>query len=388
MCSSAPNMRKPVADHRGSIDSNLRAGGNVGSDLQAANCPKLTGSVNPNCIAASLLMHLTTDSSAYIENLWAWVADHDLDIPAQTQIDIYTGRGILVESQGPTWLWGTASEHCVLYQSQLLNAKTICMIMIQTESPYFQPTPKAPAPFKPGIFPNDPDFASCSPSSSTCASAWALRMLDSSSSYIYSSGLYSWFNSYSQACVNTENCQDRAVDVQNTFGVWMYALATKAIVEMITPVKVAATLAKPNQNGFLSSVLAWLEGSTKISGRRFPGWSIFPTGSLAGLGLSSACENALYQTVKCERSTRALLMDTYQGNVRNLTLLTEWCDKGCADSIKFLRNSIATTCAATPHLAPGYPFLGFVDMLWAHWNEMCFTDPASGRFCDGKSSLW
>lgn len=32
------------------------------------------------------------------------------------QISIFAGRGILIESQGPTWLYGTAAEHSVLYQ--------------------------------------------------------------------------------------------------------------------------------------------------------------------------------------------------------------------------------------------------------------------------------
>jgi hypothetical protein len=59
------------------------------------------------------------------------VADHDIDAPpdgtttSSTQIDIYSGRGILIESQGPTWFYGTASEHSVLYQYQLLGPKNI-----------------------------------------------------------------------------------------------------------------------------------------------------------------------------------------------------------------------------------------------------------------------
>lgn len=57
------------------------------------------------------------------------------------------GIGILVESQGPTWMYGTASEHNVLYQYQLYGAQNLFMGMIQTESPYFQPKPAPPAPF-------------------------------------------------------------------------------------------------------------------------------------------------------------------------------------------------------------------------------------------------
>jgi hypothetical protein len=31
-------------------------------------------------------MHFKPKSSAYLENVWVWVADHDLDIPSQDQI--------------------------------------------------------------------------------------------------------------------------------------------------------------------------------------------------------------------------------------------------------------------------------------------------------------
>jgi hypothetical protein len=43
------------------------------------------------------MLHLTASSSAYLENIWAWVADHDFDSgPAQTQIDVYVARGMLL----------------------------------------------------------------------------------------------------------------------------------------------------------------------------------------------------------------------------------------------------------------------------------------------------
>jgi glucan 1,3-beta-glucosidase len=42
-----------------------------------------------------------------MENNWLWTADHDLDDPSNnnTQITIYAGRGLLIESlQGRVWL--------------------------------------------------------------------------------------------------------------------------------------------------------------------------------------------------------------------------------------------------------------------------------------------
>lgn len=76
-------------------DVHFRIGGAAGSQLEASDCPKLTGSVNRNCMAGSLMLQLTTKSSGYFENVWAWTADHELDGgPSQTQIDIYVARGI------------------------------------------------------------------------------------------------------------------------------------------------------------------------------------------------------------------------------------------------------------------------------------------------------
>lgn len=60
------------------------------------------------------------------------------------------------------------SEHSALYQYQLSGAKDILMGMIQTESPYFQAIPAAPAPF-PAIFPNDPTFSNCTAGSLLCS---------------------------------------------------------------------------------------------------------------------------------------------------------------------------------------------------------------------------
>lgn len=57
-------------------DTHIRIGGAIGSELQAGNCPKLTGNIQKSCVAASMLVHITSKASAYFENTWFWVADH------------------------------------------------------------------------------------------------------------------------------------------------------------------------------------------------------------------------------------------------------------------------------------------------------------------------
>lgn len=39
--------------------------------------------------------------------MWVWLADHDLDAGGSPQISLFSGRGLLSESQGPVWLIGT-----------------------------------------------------------------------------------------------------------------------------------------------------------------------------------------------------------------------------------------------------------------------------------------
>lgn len=194
-------------------------------------------------MAASMLMHVTRDSSGYFENIWAWTADHDLDAggcdgksTTCSQLNIYSARGILIESQGPTWFYGTASEHNVLYQYQLSGAKDIYLGHMQTETPYYQPTPDANSPFTIGTFPDDPSFEECNDRAG-CAEAWALRILNSRNTFIYSAGFYSFFSSYDQACIHGghEDCQNALLQTSYSQGIYLYNLFTKGSVEAASP---------------------------------------------------------------------------------------------------------------------------------------------------------
>lgn len=140
-------------------DCHFRVGGAIGTELQVAQCPKLTGTIQSQCIAATAMIIMPSTSNGYFENVWLWVADHDIDDAANTQIDIYVARGWLIYSQGPSWLWGTASEHAILYQYNVNGAQDIFMSMIQTETPYFQgaPSTQAPEPFQ-LLWGGDPQF--------------------------------------------------------------------------------------------------------------------------------------------------------------------------------------------------------------------------------------
>jgi glucan 1,3-beta-glucosidase len=93
---------------RSFLKSNTSFGGAAGTNLQGGNCPTGTDPSDANCYSHYLALEITSSASAYIEGLWAWLADHDLD--GGDQLTIYGGRGILSQSQGPVWMIGTACK--------------------------------------------------------------------------------------------------------------------------------------------------------------------------------------------------------------------------------------------------------------------------------------
>eukprot|EP01125_Pyxidicula_operculata_P021932 TRINITY_DN8769_c0_g1_i1.p1 TRINITY_DN8769_c0_g1~~TRINITY_DN8769_c0_g1_i1.p1 ORF type:complete len:723 (-),score=182.65 TRINITY_DN8769_c0_g1_i1:110-2278(-) len=236
----------------GMWDVHFRIGGAIGTDINPSNCPSGNGGNAPasSCTGTAMLMHITQTASCYLENVWGWTADHDLD--RGSQINVYNGRGLLCESQsGPVWLYGTAMEHNLYYQYNFLNSRNVMMGMIQTETPYFQPSTQTP--FSPN-YPSDPKFCT---GDNRCNMAYALVIENSSEIFNFGAGLYSFFNTWSQACLNTAggpSCQLNIVKVENSHNVYMYNLNTYGSVYMLTQNE-GYSKASQNPNTFCSTSL-------------------------------------------------------------------------------------------------------------------------------------
>ncbi|KAJ8125730.1 hypothetical protein O1611_g7907 [Lasiodiplodia mahajangana] len=169
--------------------------------------------------------------------MWLWTADHDIDDNNITQISVYVARGMLIESVKPLWLYGTASEHSVFYQYEFYQAQNVLAAMIQTESPYYQPNPLPPTPFTDavGVFPSDPDYDCPDGKQEGCDASWAVRMVSSSNITVAGAGLYSWFQTYAQTCVDTQNCQLSLVQMQDNSGdIHFWNLITIGALNMIS----------------------------------------------------------------------------------------------------------------------------------------------------------
>ncbi|KAJ7168217.1 exo-beta-1,3-glucanase [Mycena crocata] len=243
------NVKETSQGSAGTWDTHIRLGGAAGTNLETGQC--LPGNEASGCMAAFMALHLTRDSTAYLEGMWVWLADHTLDEDGVSQLTIFSGRGILSESQGPVWMIGTASEHHTLYQYQLLNARDHYMGLIQTETPYFQPYAiPLPYPFHITSKFGDPEFP---PGMNM---AWAVQIRSSNDIFIFGAGLYSFYSNYSQDCLQTRNCQNQILNISNS-SVYIYSLATIASAFQISVDGKGIVDQKDNNNGFASTVTVW-----------------------------------------------------------------------------------------------------------------------------------
>ncbi|GAB7356707.1 hypothetical protein MBLNU459_g7413t1 [Dothideomycetes sp. NU459] len=259
----------------GMWDVHWRIGGSNGTQLQSDSCtktPLVATAANASCIGSFLLVHITSTASLIMSNNWGWVSDHELDLPDHNQINIYNGRGILIESQGPFWMYGGSFEHSMLYNFQTANAKDIYMGAIQSETAYMQDNPNALTPFAPLTEWSDPQFTNCF--SISCYKTFGARFYNSTYVLVYGLGLYSFFNNYDSGCLVTSNCQENIVSLEESEAIYLYALNTKASSNMVEVDSVELVPQENNVNGFCDTLAIF----------DIPGASLFVGGGVPGSG--------------------------------------------------------------------------------------------------------
>lgn len=195
-------------------------------------------------------------------------------------------------------------------------------------------------------------------------------------------GLYSWFNDYTQNCLTTENCQERGFEAQQSSDLWLYNLCTRAIV-MSSPLGDVPTYARDNKNGFLSSVLGWLKGSTGVTGgREFPGYRVWYRAMLdhmPGVVLPEECKAALTEVITCDNRTERFQTPGLRSWLGNAKATDTVCAPSCGKSLKRWFDTVSVNCrgklidGALPTLLGG--------RIWDGWNQTCLKDPATGKYC-------
>ena len=196
-----------------------------------------------NTKAAFLALYLTFTSSAYLENIWGWCADHYIDSGAfpGDQI-ISSGRGLLCEATNGTWLVGTGFEHHWLYNYNFHNAQNVFAGLLQAETPYMQGTGAVltvPDPWSPDECFGDPDYSWCAATDQMGRTALACNVDGGSNLFFYNGGFWAFFNGpwssakWGQPAV-TGNIQTNMVRIANNPQnlVW-YGIGTKGCATMV-----------------------------------------------------------------------------------------------------------------------------------------------------------
>jgi hypothetical protein len=126
------NLASPSSMPSGMWDVHARIDGFAGSDLQVTQCPTTPyvatppASVNNKCIAAFLTMHVTPSATGlYMENVWLWTADHDVEDANLTQIT-YT--------QAEVYMWTAMRAYCGCMAHQWNTIQSIS-INLRTHKP-------------------------------------------------------------------------------------------------------------------------------------------------------------------------------------------------------------------------------------------------------------
>ncbi|KAK3367890.1 putative glucan ENDO-1, 3-BETA-glucosidase BGN13.1 precursor [Podospora didyma] len=199
-------------------NSLITVGGTRGAPALAAAC----GNPSQQCRGAFIGLHLASTSSAYIENVWNWVADHTAEDFAGGS-NIAGHGGTLVESTKGTWLHALGSEHWWLYQLNLRSASNVFVSLLQSETNYDQGDNAAQSPPAPWTADKagwgDPDFLWCNgvPNEKRCRMGFANYINGGSNIYTYASASWTFFSGPGyQGCAGQFQCQDRTHWIEKT----------------------------------------------------------------------------------------------------------------------------------------------------------------------------
>ncbi|KAI4125489.1 MAG: hypothetical protein LQ338_004215 [Usnochroma carphineum] len=222
------NMAGPNPGDVGFWNTHVTVGGAADTKVNVACDDPNTA----DCLAAFALVHLTSTSSTYIENMWGWTADHSLE-RGKGQ-NIATGRGLLVEATKPTWLTGTGFEHNTLYNYNLHNAQNIYAGLQQTETAYWQGVgspQNAPGPWTADSRFGDPDFSWCAAGDVPCRMGLAQNVDGGSNLYLYGAAFWTFFNGHTPCGANCITNQARVTG--NPTNLYWYGIATKSADVMV-----------------------------------------------------------------------------------------------------------------------------------------------------------
>ncbi|KAH0386232.1 hypothetical protein KCU92_g2809, partial [Aureobasidium melanogenum] len=114
--------------------------------------------------------------------------------------------------------------------------------------------------------------------------------------------------------------------------------------------------------------------------RTFPGFTIYKPSDLDELNLPDNCQSALTQKILCEDTVQEYDQPTWRGSIEDKELYDEVCDASCGDSLRSYFEDVSEACAG--YNITGAPPTMYGGYMWEAWNETCYIEPQSGRYCN------
>jgi len=184
----------------------------VGGTRGASSLTNTCNDPSNECPAAWAGIHFAPTSSAYLENVWNWVADHITE-DFNGGSNIAGKGGVLVQATKGTWIHALGSEHWWLYQLNMFQASNVMVSMLQSETNYDQGDHTQqipPAPWSASLSTwGDPDFSWCGGSDARCRMGYANFINGGSNIYTYGSASWAFFSGPGyQGCAGEYQCQD------------------------------------------------------------------------------------------------------------------------------------------------------------------------------------
>ncbi|KXJ84885.1 pectate lyase superfamily protein-domain-containing protein [Microdochium bolleyi] len=370
------NIHEAGQGSAGLWDSHVQVGGSKGTMLDAGQCLAGAAASDSDCIGAALMVHVTASASAYMENVWLWVADVDIDDADAPMLDVKAGRGILVEGvQGPTWLYALAAAHATLYQAQLVEARNVAVVGLRTTTPPSQPVPPPPGPFVDSYFAQDPDYDTICAKGATCAFAAGLRIVASSGLHIVGAALYSLGNTlehlHDASCI--ADLQDTLLSIEQQMPTHVVGIPGLAV----AGTKQGRPRAPQQHQRDTPPIVARADGGTFA----FTGYKLYTEGEVASLAMPAGCKRSLAATIFCDDLTRDFIKVAYRNSPGNQTTTDTVCAATCISAVQTWVRNVERFC---PRLQwpSGLPGAAKGRYIWAGLNETCSVDVATGRYCN------
>ena len=164
-------------------------------------------------------------------------------------------------------MYGTASEHALLYQYSLHHAANVLLAMIQTESPYFQghnfepasksvvSHPKYPDPDCAKRYARGPNVPDWTYDTVMEDRALGLHISHGTDIFVLGSGQYSFFDSYGQRSLADHACQRRLCVLERDLSnVWLMNLASVGAQVILSVDGADYVMERPHREGFCSTL--------------------------------------------------------------------------------------------------------------------------------------